>query len=189
MALKATPDLRSQKVHIAFAHSSADIGSFQISFIHILARMQQAAQVSSILTMKYHHLFQKGRMRHVPRFGWTLLQDNVWFLDSDSKENAFTSCFQPLGVFTPNFFFICNPSKLLYSPNSTIPTKRWVWALELLLQWEDSLAVLLHVIYLHDISYANFLWSLSPVNVQRAEGNFPRPKGFPLATSQQMSVG
>lgn len=172
MVLKATPDLWSQKVCIAFAHPSADIGSFQISFIHILGRMQQAAHVSSILTVKYHHLFQKGRVRYVPRFGWTLLQDNVWFLDSDSKENAFTSCFQSLGVFTPNFFFICNPSKLLYSPISTIPTKRWVWAFELLLQWLDSLTVLLHVIYFHDISYI-FLWSLSPVNVQRAKGNFP----------------
>lgn len=119
MALKATPDLRSQKVHIAFAHSSADIGSFQISFIHILARMQQAAQVSSILTMKYHHLFQKGRMRYVPRFGWTLLQDNIWFLDSDSKENVFTSCFQPLGVFTPTSFSYVTPQNF-YIPQTPL---------------------------------------------------------------------
>lgn len=77
MILKATPGLRSQKASSASAHPSADRGSFQISFIPILARMQQAAQVSSILTVKYHHLFQKGRMRYVPRFGWTLLQDNV----------------------------------------------------------------------------------------------------------------
>lgn len=180
MILKATLGWGSQKASIASAHPSADRGSFQISFIPILARMQQAAQVSSILTVKYHHLFQKRRMRYVTRFGWTLLQDNVWFLDSDSKNNAFTSCFQSLGVFTPNFFFICNPSKLLYSPISTIPTKRHVWAFEWLFQWLDSLAVLLLIIY--DFSYANFLWSLNPVNIQRAEGKFPLAIRFYLAT-------
>lgn len=182
MILKATPGLGSQKASIASAHPSADRGSFQISFIPILARLRQAAQVSSILTMKYHHLFQKRRMRYVTRFGWTLLQDNVWFLDSDSQENAFTSCFQSLGVFTPNFFFICNPSKLLYCPIFSIPTKRRVWAFEWLFQWLDSMAVLLLVTYLHDFSFEIFLWSLSPVNVQRAEGKFPPAIRFYLAT-------
>ena len=77
MILKATPGLGFQKASIASAHPGADRGSFQISFIPILARMQQAAQVSSILTVKYHHLFQKRRRRYVTRFGGTLLQDKV----------------------------------------------------------------------------------------------------------------
>lgn len=44
MILKATLGWGSQKASIASGHPSADRGPFQISFIPILARMQQAAQ-------------------------------------------------------------------------------------------------------------------------------------------------
>lgn len=42
MILKATTELGSLEVRIASTHPSAERGSLQASFMHILARMQQA---------------------------------------------------------------------------------------------------------------------------------------------------
>lgn len=51
------------------------------------------------------------------------------------------------------------------------------------------LPIFLHIMYLHGFSYAIFLWSCSPVNVQRAEGKFPLAVRFYFPTSPTNDCG
>lgn len=98
-----------------FFSPNAEQGSLQTYLIHVMARMKQAAQASFIITVKYHHLFLKWKMKLVTKFGCKIMSDS-W--TEFRKECFLQSVFNLYKCFTLTLSLcICNPLKLSTFPN------------------------------------------------------------------------